>query len=80
MLKVSILSPDKKIFEGNANLVEVPGEKGRFQMLVNHAPIVSSLVKGFIRIIENNNSETKFEIESGVVECANNEIIILIEK
>lgn len=80
MLKVSILSPEKKIFEGEANLVEVPGEKGRFQMLINHAPIVSSLVKGVVRIIETNNKETKFDIESGVVECANNEIIILIEK
>jgi F-type H+-transporting ATPase subunit epsilon len=80
MLKVSILSPEKKIFEGEANLVEVPGEKGRFQMLVNHAPIVSSLVKGIVRIIETNNTETKFDVESGVIECANNEIIILIEK
>jgi F-type H+-transporting ATPase subunit epsilon len=80
MLKVSILSTEKKIFEGEANLVEVPGEKGRFQMLVNHAPIVSSLVKGIVRIIETNNTETKFDVESGVIECANNEIIILIEK
>lgn len=79
MLNISVLTPEKKLYEGNATLVEVPGTKGRFQILENHAPIVSDLTQGLVRIVQENQQETKFEINTGVIECADNQIIVLIE-
>ncbi|NLA24208.1 MAG: F0F1 ATP synthase subunit epsilon [Bacteroidales bacterium] len=78
-MNVKILSPEKTLFQGKASLIEVPGEKGRFQILVNHATIVSTLEKGRIRIVTEDNKEENFEIKSGVIEHHQNESIILVE-
>ncbi|MBN2683293.1 MAG: ATP synthase F1 subunit epsilon [Bacteroidales bacterium] len=77
-MEVEILTPDKKIFEGEASLIQVPGTKGSFEVLSNHAPIISSLSSGNIKVVSNNKEEI-FEIKSGVVEVLKNKIIILIE-
>jgi F-type H+-transporting ATPase subunit epsilon len=77
-MEVEILTPDKKIFEGEADLVQVPGTLGSFGILNNHAPIISSLTKGKIRVVIKNKEEF-FEIQSGVVEVLKNKVIILIE-
>jgi F-type H+-transporting ATPase subunit epsilon len=79
MLNISVLTPEKKLFEGIATLVEVPGTKGRFQILENHAPIVSDLTHGSIRIVQENQQETLFDINTGIIECTDNQIIVLIE-
>lgn len=79
MLNISVLTPEKKLYEGIVTLVEVPGTKGRFQILENHAPIVSDLTHGSIRIVQENQQETFFDINTGVIECNNNHIIVLIE-
>lgn len=76
---VEIITPEKKIFSGETTMVRVPGTLGSFQILNNHAPIISTLEKGIINIRTTDNSEYNFEIESGLVECKNNKIIILIE-
>lgn len=60
-------------------MVELPGSKGRFQILKNHAPIVSTLAKGVIRIREKNNTEHEFEVDGGVIENKANKIIVLVE-
>lgn len=77
-MQVEILTPDKKIFEGEASLIQVPGTKGSFEVLNNHAPIISSLSEGTIKVISNNKEEL-IKIQSGVVEVLKNKIIILIE-
>lgn len=79
MLNISVLTPNKLLYEGSVNLIEVPGEKGRFQILKNHAPIISNLVAGSIIILDKNQQEQKFEIITGVIECADNKVTILIE-
>ncbi len=76
---LEIVTPDKKLFEGETSLVGVPGEAGAFTMLNNHAPIVSTLGKGKIKVVDLDRKEQYFEISSGVVEMNNNRVIILAE-
>ncbi len=77
-MKLTILTPEKKLYEGEVTGVKVPGAAGSFEMLNNHAPIISALAKGPIRV--NSAQGVKlFEIESGFVECLNNNITVLVE-
>ncbi len=76
---LEIITPDKKIFEGEAKRVKLPGSKGSFEILKNHAAIISTLSKGKIRVTDEKNKQHYFEIESGVVENKKNKIIVLLE-
>lgn len=75
-MKVEIISPDKKIFEGEAESVQLPGKDGSFGILNNHAPIIASLKKGKVKITQNGN-EQFFDVNGGVVEVVNNKVIVL---
>jgi F-type H+-transporting ATPase subunit epsilon len=77
-MKVKIISPEKVIYEGDTTLLQLPGIDGLFEILNNHAPIISVLGKGNIRLVTKDN-ELSFAINSGVVECSNNNIQILIQ-
>ena len=79
-MTVEIITPEKKLFEGETSMVKVPGSKGSFQMLNMHAPIVSTLDKGEVVIREMNDNELKFSVNGGLVECKNNKIVILVEE
>jgi len=76
---LEIITPDKKIFNGNVKLVQLPGSKGNFEILKNHAPIISTLDKGTIKVIEENGKERLFEVDGGVIENKANKIIVLVE-
>ena len=78
-MKLEILTPEKKLFNGEVRSVQVPGKSGRFEMLNNHMPIVSSLNKGDIKITDTNNKIQEIKINSGVIELKNNMLIILAE-
>ena len=78
-MKIEIITPDKKIFEGDIKSVRVPGKKGSFQVLKDHAPIISTLDNGPVIIVDMNNIETVFEINGGVIEVRANRIILLAE-
>jgi F-type H+-transporting ATPase subunit epsilon len=75
---LEIITPDKKVFSGQINLVQVPGTKGSFEVLEYHAPIISTLDKGTIKVVERG-AESFFEITGGVIEVKDNNIIILAE-
>lgn len=77
---LEIITPDKKIFRGEAQSVTLPGSKGSFQILKNHAPIISTLGRGTVKVVDGNNKEHSFFVESGVVENKKNKIIVLLEK
>ena len=77
-MELEILSPDKKIYSGEIKLVKLPGKKGSFEVLKNHAPIISTLEKGQIKVIDINNDIQLFDISDGVVEVLNNRIIVLV--
>lgn len=77
-MNLEILTPDKKIFEGEVNSVTVPGTMGSFQILNDHAPIISTLEDGPV-IIKGSGNDATFNIRGGVVEVLNNKIIVLAE-
>ena len=76
---LEIITPDKKVFEGDVDLVQVPGSKGAFTILKNHAPIISTLEKGVITVKEKLGKEHQFNVSGGVIENLENKIIILVE-
>lgn len=77
-MTLNILTPDKLIFEGTVTAVTVPGTDGSFQILKNHAPIISTLSDGDV-IINANNKEEIISIKGGLVEVLDNKIIVLAE-
>ena len=78
-MNVSILSPLKSLFQGEATSVNLPGKLGTFTILENHAPIVSTLDKGVITIT-NKEEVSEIEIVSGFVEVHDNEVTICVEQ
>lgn len=77
---IEIITPDKTIFDGEVKTVRIPGKKGSFQVLSDHAPIVSTLEKGPIIVVGTDNSEMVFQADGGVVELRKNKIILLVER
>ncbi|MBK7938724.1 MAG: ATP synthase F1 subunit epsilon [Lewinellaceae bacterium] len=77
-MNLTILSPEKEIFAGEVKSVKVPGSAGQFEMLDNHAPIVSSLKAGEIRVIKSNGEKISFVVDGGFVEMLNNEVSLLV--
>jgi len=77
-MKLEIISPDKVIFTGDVTSVQLPGTDGYFEVLNDHAPIISSLKKGQIRLILENGEKEIIQTESGFVEVIDNKITVLI--
>ena len=78
-MKVKITKPDSTVFEGEAKLLQLPGTGGLFEILQNHAPIISSLSKGTIRLVTNDDETKAFDIRGGVVKGQQNDILILVQ-
>jgi F-type H+-transporting ATPase subunit epsilon len=78
-MQLEIITPEHKVFEGQVSSVQLPGDDGKFEILNNHAPIISTLTKGNVRVIDTNNNTELFEINGGVIEMQNNKIIVLAE-
>jgi len=79
-MQVEIITPDKEIFKGEATLVQLPGIDGSFEILNNHAPLISALKEGKIKIKKSRESKEEFfEIKGGVIEVLNNKILVLAE-
>jgi F-type H+-transporting ATPase subunit epsilon len=78
-MKIEIITPDKKIYEGEIKSVRVPGKKGSFQVLKDHAPIISTLDSGLVRMIDEANNEVNYEIGGGIIEVKANKVILLAD-
>jgi F-type H+-transporting ATPase subunit epsilon len=75
---LEIITPDKKVYSGDAISVSVPGSSGRFQMLDNHAPIISTLLNGKVKV-KDKEGVKEFDVKGGVVENLKNKVVILAE-
>lgn len=75
-MDVQIITPDKSLYDGKADLVTVPGTSGSIGILNNHAPLVSSLSRGEVKIVLDNKEEF-FKIDGGVVEVLKNSVVVL---
>lgn len=77
-MHLEIVTPDKKVYEGAATGVQVPGIKGSFEVLENHAPLVSALSVGTVRV-SNGSTTEHYAIDGGVIEVLKNQVVILAE-
>lgn len=78
-MHLEIISPEKVLFSGEAEIIQLPGTSGYFEILNNHAPIVSTLSRGRIKVKNHIGSASIYEIESGVIEAHHNRVSVLVE-
>jgi len=74
---LEIVTPEKTLYSNDVKYVNIPGSKGKFGVLKNHAPVISTLEKGQIKVVENDDTELFFDVNGGVVEVLKNNIIVL---
>lgn len=77
MITLKIITPQREILSTEADLVELPGEMGRFEVLKDHAPLISSLTAGKIRYVQGGR-EQEIETQAGFVEVRNNVVTVCI--
>lgn len=76
---LEILTPEKKLYSGEASLVQLPGVDGLFEILDKHAPLISALSKGTVKVNDKDGKLKNFTINGGFVECLNNKVIVCAE-
>ncbi len=76
---LEIITPEKKLFSGEADLVKLPGTAGYFEVLMNHSAIISTLIEGKIKVKDASGTVSYFEISGGVAEVRNNKIVVLVD-
>jgi F-type H+-transporting ATPase subunit epsilon len=76
---LEILTPEKKLYSGDVYGVQLPGITGLFEILDKHAPLVSALDKGTIKILKSKTTFENFTITGGFVEVINNKATVLVE-
>ncbi len=78
-MTIEIITPDTTIYSGEVTLAQLPGIDGLFEMLDRHAPLISILKKGKIKLVDTANQILFFDINGGVVEMLHNKILVLAE-
>lgn len=79
-LHLDVITPEKTLYSAAIMLVTVPSVSGSFTILRDHAPIISILSKGEVRLIGQDGKECTFSCQSGIMECKDNKVVVLIEK
>jgi F-type H+-transporting ATPase subunit epsilon len=79
-MNLEILTPEKKMFSGDVYGVQLPGVTGLFEVLNNHAPLVSALKNGRLKVLKDKNNHLAFfDIQGGFVEVIHNKVTVLVE-
>jgi F-type H+-transporting ATPase subunit epsilon len=78
-MTLEILTPEKKIFSGEVYGVQLPGISGFFEVLEKHAPMVSALKSGKLKVLKDKNASVEYSIQSGFVEVIGNRTTVLVE-
>ncbi|MEO6133809.1 MAG: ATP synthase F1 subunit epsilon [Ginsengibacter sp.] len=76
---LEILTPEKKIYSGEVYGVQLPGIDGVFEVLEKHAPLVSALKAGTLKILKDKNATSLYSIQGGFVEVKSNKTMVLVE-
>ena len=79
-MTLEILTPEKKIYSGDVYGVQMPGISGSFEVLDKHAPLVSALKAGRVKVLRDKQHTTSFDIQGGFVEVLNNKVTVLVER
>lgn len=77
-MNIEIITPDRKVFSGDASSVTLPGSEGQFQVLNDHASLVSTLARGAV-VVQTAAGQQTFTVDGGVVEVLQNKVLILAE-
>jgi len=77
MIRLKVISPEKELLSAEADLVEIPGTMGRFEVLINHAPLVSSTREGKLRYVQGNQEHT-MDCPAGFVEVRDNCVTVCV--
>lgn len=79
-MKLEIITPDATVYSGDqVQLVQLPGIDGSFEVLENHAPLISVLKKGQVKVQVKGEKPVLFDIRGGVIEVLANRILVLAE-
>lgn len=79
-MNLEILTPERKLFSDDVYGVQLPGITGLFEVLDRHAPLVSALKAGKLKVLKDkNNHFVYFDIQGGFVEVLNNKVTVLVE-
>ena len=79
-MKLEIITPDTLVFAGeNVSLVQLPGIEGSFEVLENHAPMISVLGKGKVKVVVKGEKPAFYDINGGVTEILENKVLVLAE-
>ena len=78
-MKLEIITPSCTLFTGEVSLVQLPGIDGLFEILKSHAPLVSALKEGRVKVVDEQNQTQYFDIRGGVVEVSHDKILLLAE-
>jgi F-type H+-transporting ATPase subunit epsilon len=76
---LEIITPQKTVYSGEVNLVKVPGSNGSFEILKNHAAVISTLTAGELKFAKETGETERYRTGDGVVEVNNNHIIVLVD-
>jgi F-type H+-transporting ATPase subunit epsilon len=76
-MQVEILTPEKTLFSGEADIVTLPGANGSFQVLDQHAPMIANLGKGAV-VVGSKQASEQFNVNGGLVEVLENRVIVLV--
>ncbi len=77
--KLSILTPEKTVFEGDVQYVHAPGTEGYFGVLPRHAALVTALATGTLTVREASGSESRWQVAGGFFEVSNNVATVLAD-
>ena len=78
-MNITVLTPEKEIYQGAITSVKVPGINGQFEILNNHAAIVAALGQGDLRIVDTKGEKKVFKIKKGFIEVLKNEVSLLVQ-
>jgi len=78
-MKLEIITPEQTLFTGEVSLVQLPGIDGSFEILNDHAPLISALSKGRVKVQDTQKQLQYFEIKGGIVEVLHNKVLLLAE-
>ncbi len=78
-MNVEIITPEDLVYKGEVSLIQLPGMDGLFELLENHAPMITVLSNGNVKLVEKNNNTVFFTIQGGVVEVLKNKVLVLAE-
>ena len=78
MLTVSVISPERVLFEGQASSVVAPGYDGQLGILPGHAPLMTVLGKGVLRL-EGAGAESRFQVDGGFLQVVDNKVRVVTE-